>query len=201
VGRVKRELFQEPTLWVRTKHRLGLAARLHTEGRKIFENTVLTTLARDESFQRILFVGCEWYTRHYGDRYFRGREFWTIEFDEERSRRYGGELRVTDGVENVAEHFPPERFDLIICNGVFGWGLDTRDQAERAFRGCHELLRPGGLFVLGWNDVDGHRPFDPADTDALQAFDRYTFPPFGSWRRDLQTENRGILDFFVKPTT
>lgn len=199
VGRIRRELFQEPTLAVRTRHRLGLAARLRSPARRTFEQQVLSELAADRRFARILFVGCEWYTRHYGDKLFAGREFWTIEADEERSRLYGGSLRIADRLENAGRHFPAEHFDLIICNGVFGWGIDTRESAEQAFGTCFDLLRPGGLFVLGWNDTSESRPIDPADTDALRAFDRHPFPAFGTWRRDLGTDNRGILDFYEKP--
>jgi hypothetical protein len=41
-------------------------------------------------------------------------------------------------VEHLDRHFPKAHFDLILCNGVYGWGLDDRASCERAFQRCYE---------------------------------------------------------------
>ncbi|TIM81247.1 MAG: methyltransferase type 11, partial [Mesorhizobium sp.] len=40
-----------------------------TEDRKLLETVILTQLRRDPAVKRILFVGCEWYTKPYESRF------------------------------------------------------------------------------------------------------------------------------------
>ena len=102
-------------------------------------------------------------------------------------------------VTDVADHFDAGSLDVILCNGVFGWGLDAREDVERAFAGCHRCLRPGGLFVLGWNDTPETRPFPLDECEALKRFEPYVFPPLGASHVPTETELRHTYDFFVKP--
>ena len=37
-------------------------------------------------------------------------------------------------------------------NGVFGWGLDKRKQINQTFNAIYDILKPGGIFILGFND-------------------------------------------------
>ena len=62
---------------------------------------------------------------------------------------HGARRHIVDRLENVTRHFGEGALDLIVCNGVFGWGLDDPDGVDEAFRGCHRCLRAGGVFVLG----------------------------------------------------
>jgi hypothetical protein len=71
----------------------------------------------------------------------------------------GARRHIIAGLESIDAHIAPASLDLIICNGVFGWGLDDRT-ALRAF----ELLqRPAtrGELIIGWNGVR-HRPLELA---------------------------------------
>ena len=94
--------------------------------------------------------------------------------------RYGARRHIVDTLENICAHFPAGELDAIVCNGVFGWGLDERAAVERAFGGWFECLRPGGVFVLGWNDVPDHCPFPPRDSRSLGRFVPWTFPPLAA---------------------
>ena len=46
--------------------------------------------------------------------------------------------------------FPETRFDAVICNGVFGFGVDTPQMQARSWPPS-PVLKPHGLLLLGWN--------------------------------------------------
>jgi len=35
---------------------------------------------------------------------------------------------------------------------VFGWGLNKEEDVQKAFNEIYDILKPGGIFILGWND-------------------------------------------------
>ncbi len=169
-----------------------------TEDRKILESIILTDLRDDPQVNRILFVGCEWYTKPY-EPMFRSKEYWTLDVDPEK-RRYGAALHVCDTLMNLGRHFAPGYFDAIVCNGVFmKTAIETREEAEPSFEACRRCLREGGWFILGWNDVDELRPYPPSESPELGAFERSTFPPMGVKEYLTDTSIRHTYTFFRKP--
>ncbi len=85
-------------------------------------------------------------------------------------------------------------FDLVVLNGVLGWGVDTTADAERALAAAWEALRPGGLLVLGVNE---ERPTTPDLTrvDALARFRPAAPPPFGVHRHVVPSPFEGSHTF------
>lgn len=160
---------------------LGFEATLPSPDRTLLDSTILPALGSRPDITRILFVGTAFYTKYYA-KFFPGKEFWTIDRVQRRARFGAGHRHIVDSVENVDHHFKPGALDLIVCNGVFGWGLNARDDVERAFGGFYECLRVGGLLLLGWDDVPEYRPFHPEETTALARFDHYRFEPLGTDR-------------------
>jgi hypothetical protein len=173
---------------------LGFDLRLVSDDRRILEEIIFPFVLSRVDFRRILFIGCDWYTAGYA-KVFKGREFWTLEIDRRRWR-YGSTHHVVDAAENVRAHFEKESFDVIICNGVFGCGLNEREQVDCAFRGFRECLRPDGLFVLGWNDIPERKPFSP-EMSVERFFSRLAFPPLGRWRWPTENPNGHTFDFYV----
>jgi SAM-dependent methyltransferase len=198
----------EPSRWVDAREKLkslilhalhaglGWDLTLDTDDRRVLDGVILPYFAAAPEFAKVLFVGCDWYTRRY-NRIFADREYWTIDKDPGR-RKYGADRHVTDLLQHLGRHFPGAYFDLVLCNGVLGWGLDDRDEAEEAFAACWGSLREGGVFVLGWNDVPRRRPFAPEESASLSRFKPYLFPPFRSSRYTTRSTNRHIFDFFLK---
>ena len=103
-----------------------LMARL--TDRQILERAIFPDIVEHREFRDILWVGCSWYTVHYA-KLFRDRSFWTFDFDALKAR-YGSARHVVDGMENLRRHFGVENLDLVLCNGVVGWGLDSHAQLE-----------------------------------------------------------------------
>lgn len=176
---------------------LGGEVSLSTDDRRVFEKVVMPYFAAQPEFQRVLFVGCDWYTAHYG-RIFAGREYWTLDKEPSR-RRFGAERHITGALQDLLQHVAPGFFDLVLCNGVLGWGLNHRDEAERSLEACRLALRPGGVLVLGWNDVPEKRVLVPAESKSLARFEPFVLPPLGVSNHVTATGNRHTFSFFVRP--
>ena len=180
------------------RYALHLPTPMHTEDRRVLEQVIFKHYAAQPQFKTILFVGCQWYTKHYGKYFFPRREYWTIEPDEH-ARKYGGDRHVVAPLEELDEHFPEDYFDLILCNGVYGFGLDAAEDCERAFAACYSRLRTGGELVLGWNDVPARTPVPLESIANLQRFEKSVFPPLGTSRYVTDTSYLHTYDFYVKP--
>ncbi len=167
------------------------------EDRRLLTQTIFPYLIQKEEFSRILFVGCKWYTSAYGT-LFRNKDYFTLDSDPAQ-RRHGAKRHITDRIENIHRHFGANELDVIICNGVFGWGLNDRAHIEKAFEGCFNSLRVGGVFILGWNDIPRRRPMHPKQSPALRLFKPYNFPPLDTAEYLTKTRNRHTYSFYCKP--
>ena len=175
---------------------IGVPLRLSSPDRAILEREILPYFIASTEFRRVLFVGCDWYTQRY-ERLFRGKEYVTIEVDPAR-RPFGAKRHIVGSLADLGRHFKRGELDLILCNGVFGWGLDSRDESSRAFAACATALRTGGVLLIGWDDVPEHRPFDPMTLPELARLRPWVFPPAGAARRTVE---RHVYDFFTTPAS
>lgn len=117
--------------------------------RRLLERTILPHYGADPDFHRVLFVGVQRYTRGY-QRFFPGKRYITIDASLT-ARRHGARHHVFDSVENLRQYFDEQSFDLIVMNGVIGWGLDEVGSIARALKACRICLREGGHLILGIN--------------------------------------------------
>jgi SAM-dependent methyltransferase len=169
-----------------------------TEDRRLLETVIFRYLADEAAAERLLFVGCDWYTKPY-ERLLPATEFWTLEIDPDK-RRYGARRHITDSLRNLDLHVTPGYFDAIVCNGVFmRTAIETREEAEPSFAACRRCLRDGGWFVLGWNDTDDLRPYPPAESDELAKLERAVFPPMGVQEYLTDTTIRHTYTFYRNP--
>ena len=175
----------------------GVNLYQYADDRRVLERTILPFFAQQDHYSRILFVGCAWYTQHY-ERFFEGQEYWTLEPDSTR-RKFGSKRHVIDTLENLPAHFTAGSLDVILCNGLLGWGLNEEPQVELAFNACVDCLRPGGVFVLGWNDVAIRRPCRPEDCASLRRMQPFYFPPLRTPRYLTRGASRHTYDFYLKP--
>lgn len=115
---------------------------------------------------RILWIGCRRYTREYGRLLERnGGECWTV--DIERSHAKWGELgrHFTWDLVSIDRLIAAGAFDTVLCNGVFGFGVDRRPAQLAALQAMCSILKPGGRLLLGWNT---ERVEDPLRLDFVQ---------------------------------
>jgi SAM-dependent methyltransferase len=178
----------------------GIEKFQDTEDRRVLEQVIFPQFLADPSIRRVLFVGCDWYTKVY-EEIFAGREYWTIELDPGRAKFGSSQKHIIDSIENLDRHAPEGHFDLILCNGVFGWGLNERPAVERAFEQCHQRLREGGILLVGWNDIPQRRPMLLSDCDALGQFERMEFEPLGTSDYLVAGDHRHTYSFYRKTET
>jgi SAM-dependent methyltransferase len=184
-------------------------ARLATLDRSILERLVLPAFAARSNVSSLLFVGCADYTRSY-QQLFERAQFWTLDVDPACSVHGSSQpgRHVVASLSDVGALFAPKSFDLVLVNGVFGYGLDDRVEAERALDGCFHILKPGGTLMIGWNDLPECTPFDILGLDALKHFRREAFAPLER-HEDIErladgnylvlSDYRHVFSFFSKP--
>ena len=180
------------------RQRLGLPTPLETEDRRILEESIFPYYCDDEAFKRVLFVGCAVFTAHYQDNFFAEKEFWTIEPVVDQAKFGSRQHHLIAPLEEIMKHVDPGYFDVIFCNGVYGWGIDTLEQGEAAFEACHAGLREGGHLLFGWNDVPQRTPFSLDDVQSRKRFKHFEFPALRSWRFLTDTRQRHVFDFYQK---
>ncbi len=177
----------------------GFRPRHRAMDRRLLDETILPRLAENDRYGRVLFVGCDWYTEHVQDLFdSRGREYATLEIDPVRAR-HGARRHIVGALADLNRHFQPGSLDLIICNGVIGWGLNDPAQIEISVEACGQALSPGGLLLLGWDDVPEKLPLPIEDIRALSAF--LPAAPSGLKEPVIRTGSytRHTFAFFVKP--
>ena len=142
------------------------------EDRDTLERIIFPYVLEHFNPQKILDIGREEYQKFYNE-FFEGKELWTMDIDPEREK-YGAERHITDCASNLKKHFKDNYFDFILMNGVFGWGLNEEKEVQPAFNAIHDILKPGGIFVLGWNDdivpldkIEGLKKLRPYDFKPL----------------------------------
>jgi hypothetical protein len=160
--------------------------------RQMLEQDILPRLGA-LGFRRALFVGVAPYTSHYEAIARRGGATWATCDVNPSAAVWGAKEHVTAPIEEIDRRFPPAAFDAVIVNGVLGFGLDTPAQVERAFTAVTNVLREGGLLLLGWNSDAAPDPLgaERMRTD-FRAAAELPFPP----RREFASENF-VFDFQI----
>ncbi|MEO5761358.1 MAG: methyltransferase domain-containing protein [Vicinamibacteria bacterium] len=145
-----------------------------TLDRKALDDDILPYFAADDRSHRILFVGVDWYTRHY-EAMFAARDYVTLEVDPSRTR-FGGQKHIVGDLASLGTHFPDGSLDLIVCNGVIGWGLNQPAAIETAMSACVRALSKGGALVIGWNDIPEKTPVPLDQIAALGDLEPFPAP-------------------------
>ncbi len=163
--------------------------------RRVLEQIIIPFVLSRLGPRTVLEVGRESYEVFYNE-FFVGQELWTIDRDAARAQ-FGVPKHIVDDAAHLRSHFPECYFDLVLMNGVFGWGLNQPEAIEKAFTAVHALLAPGGLFVLGWNDTPDLVPVPLDQVQALRQFTPYFFTPLNGTSFKCSTYEH-TYSFFVK---
>lgn len=141
------------------------------EDRNVLETIIFPYVLSKFDPQKILDIGREDY-QHFYNEFFKDRTLWTLDFDPKREE-FGSNNHITDNVANLEHHFKENEFDFILMNGVFGWGLNSKPAVNNAFEAIYKVLKPGGIFILGYNDA----PVPLEGIKGLSLLKKYYFKP------------------------
>lgn len=187
----------QSSLHILSVSRRGFDLHLNSPDRYVLEDIIIPNLVAQKELYKILFLGCNWYTKPY-KKYFR-KEYWTIEIARSKSK-FGSKRHIVDTLQNLGKYVEDEYFDLIVCNGVFGWGINNKYDTELAIKQCHICLRKNGILVLGWNDVSTYRPyFAMGKCENLSKFTPYLFPSLATTQYLTQdSPTNHTYSFYIK---
>jgi hypothetical protein len=169
---------------------------LASPDRAILEEIILPYFANNASFQRILFVGCSAYTQKY-EEMFRRKEYWTIDAKRVK-RKYGAKRHIVDSITSVEGYISGNYFDVIIMNGVIGYGLDQVSDIERAIEACRAVLVSQGILLIGWNDTPRRTPIDIRTLRAIGRLGEYCFEPLQTCHHRTEGALRHTFSFYRK---
>jgi SAM-dependent methyltransferase len=177
--------------------RRGLDLYLNSPDRVVLEDRILLYLAASARISRVLFVGCDWYTKPYS-KIFKRQEYWTIDPDRDRAKYGSPEHHIVDGLENLSNHRGANYFDLIVCNNVFGYGLDTIVMANQALDNCSSCLKESGILLIGWHHMAQLDVFVPSHYEAMEQFTPYVFPALSTTQFVTDTPSQHTFNFYTK---
>jgi SAM-dependent methyltransferase len=160
---------------------------LHSPARLALEYDVLFHVADEVAPRSVLFVGAERYTRFY-PRFFPRARFATIDSDPA-CARWGSREHVVGDATRLPDFWPDASFDAVLCNGVYGWGIDSPGQLAALLEGARRVLVPGGFFLLGWNTGPEHDPLGVEEGRAEALFAGFRPAALGG-RTSLKVRSR-----------
>jgi len=165
------------------------------EDRNVLERIIFPYALAHFKLKTVLDIGREDYQKFYNE-FFKNKELWTMDVNSKR-KEFGANNHITDNVSNLEKHFKKNYFDFILMNGVFGWGLNKKEDIEKTFASIHKILKPGGLFILGWNDVEDLTPVLLKNIEALKKFKPFIFPPLKTEQFKCETGEH-TYNFYTK---
>lgn len=62
--------------------------------------------------------------------------------------------------DKTQDLYQAKTYDVVIVNGVLGWGVNTLGEATEMLRKLCSYLKPGGLLLIGYNDTPEHCLYD-----------------------------------------
>ncbi|MBS3168715.1 methyltransferase domain-containing protein [Candidatus Woesearchaeota archaeon] len=174
----------------------NIGERLEFDDRDVLERTIFPYILAFHNPKKILDVGREPY-QHFYNEFFKGRELWTLEKNPKR-KKYGAKKHVIGDASKISEYFKEDYFDVVFMNGVFGWGLNKKEDIENSFNGVFKVLKNEGIFILGWNDLKDLTPIPLNELESLKKFKKYYFKPLKTSEYTCPGEGRHTYSFFKK---
>jgi len=108
------------------------------------------------------------YTVHYGKQLTRAAiDYWTTDIDPEAANWGEKGRHIVCDVAKIDEVCPSESFDAVLLHGVFGFGVDERNEMNRTVGAIACILRPRGILLIGWNT---QKTPDPTELQAVRLY-------------------------------
>ena len=141
--------------------------------RKYVRDEMLPVIAATNP-KNVLLVGTRRYTLDYPKRLNApGCSVWTIDLDPDAAKFGNGAFHRVGDVCNAGTEFPGVEFDVVLANGLLGFGIDSDDDIRRFIEAMTGVLAADGYLMLGW---DADRTADPTrNADITAGFSHIGF--------------------------
>jgi hypothetical protein len=144
-----------------------------SENRLFLEHDIfkyLDTVLNHESAQ-CLFIGTDKRSWHNRSRFC--AKFFTIYKDPTKAI-YGDvhNHRIGSATE-LTQQYMHDQFDVIIANGVIGFGVNHIDQCEDLFAGLETIMKSNGVLVLGYSNSPSRIDFKLEHVKSYHLFEKF----------------------------
>lgn len=170
---------------------------LRTRARRILEYDLFYSVWNEIRPRRILSIGVAGYTAHY-PLLFPSSAFATIDIDGKRAQWGSPFQHVVGDATILGSFWPSAAFDAVICNGVYGWGVDTEAGLRLLLAGIRDVLAPGGFLLFGWNVTQERDPLC-LETRCEQVFEGFAPSRLGGREHArVRSEINHLYRFFAQ---
>ncbi len=133
---------------------LGVEFPLKSANRQFLEGEIFDYLnaffTQQEQPAKCLFLGTDKRSWHYPRCL--AAEVFTLDIEPKKAV-YGNRGRHTIGsAAELEKHYASASFDVVIANGLIGFGMNQEQDCEALLRASHAVLKAGGLLLMGYND-------------------------------------------------
>jgi hypothetical protein len=119
---------------------------------------------------KLLFIGVAYYTRHYYSklRY----EVKTIDINSD-VKKFGNKNNHTIGSATSLTEYYSNKFNVILANGLLGYGLNSKNDFNRMLEMCFTCLVDNGILIIGYNNNSKHLRFSLSSVHGYTLFDEF----------------------------
>jgi hypothetical protein len=173
---------------------------MSTDDRSVLERIIFREIYTSGDYSNILFVGCSQFTSWYPTIFETCPKitFSTVDSDLQKLP-HGSKTHHRVARFETLVNLPETHgfYDLVILNGVFGYGIDSLNDKLTALKTTHAILKPRGKVLIGYRDFENEPDLDLTLIDGDQ-FDKALIPAFTCSRYLTKSENRHTFACFVK---
>jgi hypothetical protein len=76
---------------------------------------------------------------------------WSVDLDPAAAAFPAPAGHFVGGISDIDKLAPGKSFDVVIYNGVLGWGVNTAEDAIASLDAIRAVTTPGALLFIGWN--------------------------------------------------
>ncbi|GEM_PF-975569 len=131
-----------------------------------------------------LFIGCDKRSWHYPK--VLDLELHTIDIEKKKALYGNYKHHIVGSATELERYYDPESFEVIIGNGLIGFGMNAPEQCEQFLKGVALLLKSEGLFVIGFNDGPEFVSFKVKAATNYQLFEEFVPENFGLTKSTYQ---------------
>ena len=150
----------------------SIPVRIETLDRKFLESKIFPYLNEIYTYDnKLLFIGVAQYTKHY---------YPLLKYDVRTidnipgQSKYGNNKKHTMGSAlNLSKHYEESFFDVIVANGLIGYGTNNKNDFNNLLHSCFRCLKNEGILIVGYNNTPNHLNFKIKETVSYKVFEEF----------------------------